>query len=280
MTHKIYQIDSFSGEVFRGNPACVVIQECRLDDAVLLHIAAENYVAETAFILPEGDQLNLRWFTPDIEMDLCGHATLAAAYTVFHFMPEYAKGEKVLFHTCEGVIPVYREQDEAGEELYRLDFPARRGEAAVLPLSIRNSLGKQPAEVYLSRDYLLIYDSAADVLSAEINREEFDRINLGTGGVIVSAPGPVPEDACYARIGECDFVSRFFTPKATILEDPVTGSAHCTLVPYWASRFGRKQLHARQLSARGGELMCEMSGNRVMIMGKAVCYLKGEISVD
>lgn len=280
MTHKIYQIDSFTGEVFRGNPACVVILECELSDTVLLHIASENSVAETAFILPEGDKLYLRWFTPDIEMDLCGHATLASAYTIFHFMPEYVKENKVVFHTCEGEISVYRELDEAGGEMFSMDFPVRRGEKATLPLPIRNSLGKQPSEVYLSRDYLLIYDSAADILSMEINREELDRINLGTGGVIVSAPGPHPEDMCYARIGACDFVSRFFTPKATILEDPVTGSAHCTLAPYWAFRLGREQLYARQLSARRGELVCEMSGNRVMIKGKAVCYLTGEISVD
>lgn len=279
MKHKIYQIDSFAGEVFRGNPACVVILECKLSDTVLLHIASENYVAETAFILPEGDKLYLRWFTPDIEMDLCGHATLASAYTVFHFMPEYVKESKVVFHTCEGEIPVFRELDEAGDEMFCIDFPVRRGEKAMLPPNIRNSLGRQPSAVYLSRDYLLIYDSAADILSMEINREEFDKINLGTGGVIVSAPGPRAEDACYARIGKCDFVSRFFTPKATILEDPVTGSAHCTLVPYWASRLGREQLHARQLSGRRGELVCEMWGNRVIIKGKAVCYLTGEISV-
>lgn len=279
MTHKIYQIDSFAGEVFRGNPACVVILECGLSDRDLLHIASENYVAETAFILPEGDTLYLRWFTPDIEMDLCGHATLASAYAVFHFMPEYIKENRVVFHTCEGEIPVFREVDDAGEEMFCIDFPVRRGEKAELPSHIRNSLSRQPAEIYLSRDYLLIYDSAADVLSMEINREEFDKINLGTGGVIVSAPGPRPEELCYAKIGECDFVSRFFTPKATILEDPVTGSAHCTLAPYWASRLGRERLHARQLSARRGELICEMSGNRVMIKGKAVCYLTGEISV-
>ncbi len=279
MKHKLYHIDAFAKEVFTGNPACVVILGCGLSDTVLLNIAAENSVAETAFILPSNGRLSLRWFTPDIEMDLCGHATLASAYAVFNFMPEYIRNEKVIFDTCEGEIEVYREIAGGGEQMYCIDFPARKGEMAELPSQIRRSLSIQPSEVYLSRDYLLIYDSPEDILAIEIDRGEFDKINLGVGGVIVSAPAPQQGDGCYDKIGDCDFVSRFFTPRATILEDPVTGSSLCTLAPYWAARLGKEELHARQLSARSGELICIISGGRVIIKGYAVCYLTGEISI-
>lgn len=280
MDHKLYHIDAFTREVFKGNSACVVILAGALCDEVLLKIAAENGVAETAFILHKEGRLTLRWFTPDLEMDLCGHATLAAAYVVFHFMPELIVGDKVTFDTCEGEIEVYREVDCNASNRFCLNFPIREGTKSVLPPQIANSLGRQPAEVYLSRDYHLVYDSPQEILDIEIDRTEFDKINLGTGGVVVSARGPRKEEQCYGVIGACDFVSRFFTPQATILEDPVTGSAHCTLAPYWAARLNKTELFARQISARGGELVCTMLDGRVMIKGEAVCYLTGIISLN
>lgn len=304
MKHKLYHIDAFTEQVFKGNSACVVLLACELGDDVLLKIAAENGVAETAFILNREGRLALRWFTPDLEMDLCGHATLAAAYVVFHFMPEFICGNKIMFDTCEGEINVYREEGsdgygEEGSDGYREDnpdvnggtdtnvpdkfclhFPVREGVAAQLPQQISAALSIAPQEVYLSRDYHLVYDCPQDVLDIEINRTEFDKINLGQGGVVVSARGPRKEEACYKMIGECDFVSRFFTPQATILEDPVTGSAHCTLAPYWAQRLGKINLFAKQVSARGGDLWCTLENGNVIIKGCAVCYMAGTISID
>lgn len=280
MNHKLYHIDAFTNTVFRGNSACVVLLGCRLEDDVLLRIAAENAVAETAFLFPENGRLSLRWFTPDLEMDLCGHATLAAAYVVFHFIPEYVgKGGSVVFDTCEGEIKVGQENTPEGKILYCLDFPSRPGKPAELPEALRRSLSKQPSQVYLSRDYLLIYESAEDVRTMQINRAVFDTMQLGTGGVIVSAPGPELRSPAFQTIGPCDFVSRFFTPQATILEDPVTGSAHCTLAPYWGERLGKTTLHARQISARSGELQCVLTGGRVILKGEAVCYLTGKVSI-
>lgn len=268
MNHKLYHIDAFTSTVFRGNPACVVCLGCALEDEVLLRTAAENGVPETAFLLPRQGRLGLRWFTPDLEMDLCGHATLAAAYSVFRFMPEYVRGGRVSFDTCEGEIVVEQTVSPEGRTRYCLHFPLRPGRPAEMPEALRRSLSLQPSAVYLSRDYLLVYDSQADVEAMQINRTVFDTMNLGTGGVIVTAPGD-----------DCDFVSRFFTPQATILEDPVTGSAHCTLAPYWGERLKKKELYARQISARSGELYCTLAGGSLLLSGEAVCYLCGEISI-
>lgn len=280
MNHKLYHIDAFTERVFKGNSACVVLLVCELADDVLLKIAAENGVAETAFILSREGRLSLRWFTPDLEMDLCGHATLAAAYVVFHFMPEFVCGNKIMFDTCEGEINVYREANENAPDKFCLHFPVREGTVAQLPPQILAALSIVPVAVYRSRDYHLVYDSSQDILDIEINRTEFDKINLGQGGVIVSARGPHKEDECYKIIGECDFVSRFFTPQSTILEDPVTGSAHCTLVPYWAEQLGKTDLFAKQVSARGGDLWCTLVNGTVIIKGCAVCYLAGTILIN
>lgn len=273
MKLKLFHIDAFTREVFHGNAACVAVSDGREpDDRTLLQIAAENGVAETAFLRPvSAGCYRLRWFTPDLEMDLCGHATLAAAFAVCRYLePECGC---VRFLTCGGDIQVLRCREEGGRmESYELDFPSRPGVPAVLPGEIGRSLNLQPAEVYLSRDYVLVYDSAEQIRSLAIDRTVFDTIDLGVGGVAVTAPGE----------GEkipCDFVSRFFTPGATIWEDPVTGSAHCTLVPYWARRFGKSELHARQISERGGDLFCRMDSGRIRIRGEAVCYLQGEIEI-
>ena len=197
-----------------------------------------------------------------MEMDLCGHATLASAHVAFaHLRKNDAEnpafcGNSVCFETREGVIEVRCE----GERLYTLNFPVRKGKPAELPKAIYDSLSIKPSEVYLSRDYLLIYDDCKAVEQVEVcDRRLFDTVNLGEGGVIVSAPG----------YGKYDFVSRFFTPQATILEDPVTGSAHCTLAPYWAERLGSSMMNAVQLSANRGELRCRIEGDRVYITGRA-----------
>lgn len=257
----IYHIDSFAGKLFEGNPACVVPLDGWLPDELMLKIAAENAVAETAFFVKEGNVFRLRWFTPDIEMDLCGHATLAAAHVLKTEMG--FDGGAVVFDTASGIIEV-----GVSDGIYILDFPSRKPLPAVLPPEICDSLSLRPREVLRARDYILVYDSEEQVRQIAVDRALFDRINLDPGGVAVTAPGK-----------ECDFVSRFFTPQATIPEDYVTGSAHCSLVPYWSGRFGRKELVARQISARPGTLWCSDRGDRVHIGGRAVTYMKGRIRI-
>ena len=257
----IFQIDAFSDKVFGGNPACVVRLENWLQDEVLLKIAQENAVAETAFFVRKGKNFHLRWFTPDIEMDLCGHATLATAHCILSELK--IESEKVIFETLSGELEVSLDNGR-----YLMDLPRRDPIAATLPNEIKNALNIQPVEVLKSRDYLLVYENQKEIEDIVINREIFDQININPGGVIVTAKGD-----------HCDFVSRFFTPQATILEDPVTGSAHCTLTPYWSNKFLKKRMNAQQISKRKGELICELKKDRVEISGKAVTYLKGQINL-
>jgi len=255
---KIYHVDSFTDELFKGNPACVVpLKKWPVDD-LLLKIAKENALPETAFFIQEKNRFQLRWFTPDIEMDLCGHATLAAAFCIqeIHKHTE----NKILFETLSGELIVTKEND-----LYELDLPTRMPSKSSLPREIQRALNIQPKEIFKSRDLLLVYNSQKEVENIIIDRQEFDKINLGTGGVIVTA------------IGEnCDFVSRFFTPQATILEDPVTGSAHCSLTPFWSKRLEKNKLVAKQLSSRSGTLYCENKTDRVAISGKARLFSLSE----
>ena len=241
MTIPFYQVTAFSRSVFGGNQACVMPMESWLSDDLLLQIAQENAVAETAY-LKRMDQgvYALRWFTPDLEMDLCGHATLASAHVVLnHLEPQL---DKVEFDTQSGRLVVTR-----SEHGFDMALPNRMPTAAQLPTALAESLNKIPLEVHLARDFMLVYANQQDVEQFDVDRALFDRTDLGTGGVIVTAPGE-----------DCDFVSRFFTPQATILEDPVTGSAHCTLAPYWSERLGKTVMQARQLSARRGALRCEV----------------------
>ncbi|HNW49291.1 MAG: PhzF family phenazine biosynthesis protein [Bacteroidales bacterium] len=256
-----YQVDSFTKKAFSGNPACVVLLDEQLPFDVLMKIAKENAVPETAFILPSGDEYILRWFTPDIEMDLCGHATLASAHILFTAC-NY-NGEEIHFNTASGMLTVKREGDK-----YFMDFPMREAMVAALPEEISDSLNIKPKEVYKARDYMLVYPSQKEIEHLEINRSIFDEININPGGVIVTAPGE-----------NCDFVSRYFTPQATILEDPVTGSAHCTLAPYWSHRLKKETLEAKQLSARGGEITCTINEGRVIISGNAVTYSKSDLYI-
>lgn len=259
--HSLFQVDAFTDTVFHGNPACVVPLEQWLPDEVMLKIARENAVAETAFFIPEGEGFHLRWFTPEVEMDLCGHATVATAHVLKQHLGW--KGSEVSFSSHSGPLKVSFQDD-----LYVLDFPSRKPVPAELPSIVAEALNIQPLEVFKSRDYVLVYASEQQVRDIKIDRVIFDRINLDPGGVIVTAKGE-----------GCDFVSRYFTPQASILEDPVTGSAHCSLVPYWSEKLEKKVLEAWQVSDRLGKLYCEDRGERVFIAGRAVTYAEGRMTL-
>ena len=262
MKLELYQIDAFTDKLFGGNPACVVPLDNWLPDDLLLKIAKENAVAETAFFVYRGDKIHLRWFTPEIEMDLCGHATLATAHCLKTIL-NYPK-DKIIFETMSGNLTVFAEND-----IYYLDFPSRMPIISELPETIRKSLNIEPKEVLKSRDYVLIYETEEEILNIKIDRQMFDQINLDPGGVVITAKG-----------NNCDFVSRFFTPQASILEDPVTGSAHCSLIPFWSLRLEKKELTAIQISDRTGKLYCQDNGDRVIIGGEAKTYLIGNIWVE
>ncbi len=259
MKLNLFQIDAFTDETFGGNPACVVPLQNWLPDHTLLNIARENAVAETAFFVDKGSKIHLRWFTPEIEMDLCGHATLATAHCLTSIL-NYPK-TKIIFETQSGDLAV-----SVKDDLYSLDFPSRMPISSELPDVIRKALNIEPTGVYKSRDYMLVYDTEHDIRNIKIDRQIFDQINLDPGGVIVTAKGE-----------RCDFVSRFFTPQASILEDPVTGSAHCSLIPFWALQLGKNQLNAMQISDRVGKLYCQNKKDRVIIGGKAKTYSIGNL---
>ena len=256
----LYRVDAFTEQVFGGNPACVMPMQAWLEDDLLLALARENAVAETAFLVKKKPgRYHLRWFTPDVEMDLCGHATLASAHVVLTFLEPEAK--EVCFESASGDLVVTRQPSG-----YEMALPNRAPEPAILPVEIEESLSLPPTEVLKARDYLLVYRSQRDVEEFSVNRHLFDRVNLGTGGVIVTAPGD-----------QVDFVSRFFTPQATILEDPVTGSAHCTSAPHWAEKLGQTVLHARQISERGGDVHCQVLPEHVLVSGNVVTYAKATV---
>ncbi len=258
MTIPIYQVDAFTLGPFSGNPAAVCPLDAWLDDDTMQSIAAENNLAETAFIVAREEGYDLRWFTPLIEVDLCGHATLAAGFVVLnHLQPDL---NSVSFETMSGELIVTRE----GERL-SMDFPARVPTPVAVSEALSDALGQAPSEVHLSRDVLAVYDDEESVRSLSPDQAKLAALDEGLG-VSVTAKGDT-----------VDFVSRFFAPKAGIAEDPVTGSAHCTLVPYWAERLGRSELVAHQVSQRGGELRCELRGERVIMSGQCVLFLSGSI---
>ncbi len=256
----IYQVDAFTSQPFKGNPAAIVPLDSWLPDDVMEAIALENNLSETAFFVRGEDGYDLRWFTPTFEIDLCGHATLATAFVLFNELG--AKEDVLRFHSKSGLLTVARQNGRLV-----LDFPSRPPLAAEAPEGLFEAIGREPKEVLRSRDYFLVYESEADILAIEPNFDALGRIQ--THAVIVTAPGETS-----------DFVSRFFAPEAGINEDPVTGSAHCNLIPYWAEKLGKNEMFARQLSSRGGEIYCELVGDRVKIAGDAVLYLKGEIYVE
>jgi PhzF family phenazine biosynthesis protein len=254
-----FHVDAFASAIFRGNPAGVCPLESWLPDTTLQNIAAENNLAETAFIVARGDEFDLRWFTPTIEVDLCGHATLAAAFVLF--TERGFSGDQVRFHSRSGLLSVIR----AGEVL-TLDFPSRPAATCAAREALLRGLGATPAAVLKARDYLAVFSSEADVRAL---KPDFAALRtLDCLGIIATAPGV-----------DCDFVSRFFAPSAGIDEDPATGSSHCTLIPYWTQRLGKTKLFARQASARGGEMFCRLIGDRVHIGGQAALYSRGEIEV-
>jgi predicted PhzF superfamily epimerase YddE/YHI9 len=259
MRIRLYQVDAFSRRVFAGNPAAVCPLESWLPDATLQAIAAENNLSETAYFVGSRGDYEIRWFTPASEVDLCGHATLASAHVILrHLAPELAE---VRFASRSGPLRVLRDGDRLC-----LDFPARPPERCGNAEAVGGALGSAPRELWAARDYMAVFETEDEVVRL---RPDFARVAvLDRFAVIVTAPGR-----------GVDFVSRFFAPAQGIPEDPVTGSAHCTLVPYWARRLGRSRLSARQVSARGGELACELRDDRVLIAGHVADYLEGTIEL-
>lgn len=256
----ICHIDAFANAVFKGNPAAVCPLDKWLADQMLQAIAMENNLSETAFIVRRNDnEYDIRWFSPKAEVDLCGHATLAAGYTVLNVIGQTA--ETVTFHSKSGALVVRRKDD-----LLTMDFPAQPPVACDAPIELIKGLGKTPKAVLRSEDFLAVFESEDEVLSLHPDMNKLCELDLR--GVCVTAKG-----------NKADFVSRFFVPKLGIDEDPVTGSMHCMLVPYWKNKLGRKSFHALQLSKRGGELFCEDDGQRIIIAGKAVMYMQGTITV-
>lgn len=256
---KYYVVDAFTDEVFRGNPAGVcVLDEC-LPDGVMQSIAAENNLSETAFVLKRNGYYDLRWFTPETEVDLCGHATLGTSYVVSHFMEPGVS--QIEFHTNSGTLTIACE----GEK-YVMNFPTRIPRPIPVPKHLKEILGAEPLETLLSRDLVVVLESEEQVRGLQPDFEAMKKLTEGEG-IIATAKGK-----------ETDFVSRCFYPKFGIREDPVTGSAHCNLIPYWAQRLNQIKLTAAQVSARSGKLDCELCGERVKIGGSAALYLTGEIN--
>jgi PhzF family phenazine biosynthesis protein len=257
----LYQVDAFTSRLFGGNPAAVCPLTEWLPDATMQAIAAENNLAETAFFVPQGDGYLLRWFTPTVEVDLCGHATLASGYVVTRILAPERRS--VTFDTLKaGPLEVTRDG-----ELLAMDLPSWPPEEKSADPRVLAALGAPPVESFVARGRTLaVYDRAEDVAAL---RPDFAAMRRVEGDAIATASG---------RDG-VDFVSRYFAPNYGIDEDPVTGSAHCVLTPYWAARLGKEQLNARQISARGGELTCTLRGDRVTIAGHAVLYLEGAITV-
>lgn len=259
MQLRIYQVDAFTNKIFSGNPAAVCPLQYWLEENTLQAIAAENNLSETAFFVNRGEFFQLRWFTPQTEVNLCGHATLASAFVIMNLMD--TSQEKVVFGTPSGELTVKKDG-----ELYSMDFPSHVPEKCDPPENLLRAVDIIPLEVLASNYYLLVYKSQADVKQLKPSMsllKELDRF-----GVIATAPGDT-----------VDFVSRFFAPSVGIPEDPVTGSAHCTLIPYWAKKLNKQQLHAFQISDRGGEIFGQNNGDRVTISGQAVKYMEGTIDI-
>lgn len=263
MKLKLFQVDAFAEKVFEGNPAAVCPLDEWLDDALLQAIADENNLSETAFLVAKDDHYELRWFTPEAEVDLCGHATLASAHVVFNYLGY--SGTEVRFQTRSGFLTVAKQ----GEQLV-MDFPATQPEEITPPAALLAGLSnagfKAPSKVYAGFDYIAVYDSEADIRALTPDFAKLSELDLR--GVLVTAPGE-----------QVDFISRCFFPKLRVNEDPVTGSAHCQLAPLWSQHFNQTRLTARQLSKRGGSLICDVQGERVQLIGSAQDYLQGELTL-
>ncbi|MBL7967149.1 MAG: PhzF family phenazine biosynthesis protein [Prolixibacteraceae bacterium] len=256
----IFQADAFAAGLFKGNPAAVVPLTEWLSDELMQQIAMENNLSETAFFIPEGDHFHIRWFTPKAEVKLCGHATLATAHLLFNELN--FKGDLLEFTSLSGILTVKKVEDKL-----QLDFPADFAQEVEPIDTFAEAFGKKPLQTWKGRtDYLLLFDSEEIIQNLQPNIQLL--LSTNTRGIMVTAKG-----------NEVDFVSRFFAPAVGVNEDPVTGSAHTTLIPFWANQLNKNELTALQLSARGGQLWCTLSGDRVYIAGKAVTYLKGEIEI-
>ena len=257
----MYQVDAFTSAVFSGNPAAVCILDEWIDDSRLQAIAAENNLSETAYLVPGKNDFELRWFTPRTEVALCGHATLASAFVQFVCLKWH--GDTIRFQTRKsGRLMVTRKG-----EILEMDFPARPPSPQAPPEDLSHALGVAPEKVYGSEeDLMVVLESEKAVAAVQPDFAALEQVDCR--GIIITAPGD-----------QCDFVSRFFAPRVGVPEDPVTGSAHCVLIPYWASVLDKKELYARQVSKRGGELFCGLADDRVRISGKAALYLEGTITI-
>lgn len=255
----IYQVDAFAKRTFEGNPAAVCPLDDWLPDKLMQSIAAENNLSETAFFVPEGDGFAIRWFTPLAEVDLCGHATLASAWVLFNCLG--FESDELCFSSKSGPLRVSRD----GDQLV-LDFPAQPPRPCPIPDGVVEAFGSKPLECLEYVDLVVVFDDPETVMNADPDMGIL--AGMDYRGIIITAP---------AR--ECDFVSRFFGPAVGVPEDPVTGSAHTKLAPYWAERLGKRKLRARQVSARGGDLVCTLQGDRVLIAGQAVLFLKGTLEL-
>jgi PhzF family phenazine biosynthesis protein len=260
MKLQIYQADAFAASLFKGNPAAVVPLQEWLPDELMQQIAMENNLSETAFFIPEGDHFHIRWFTPKAEVRLCGHATLATAHVLFNELN--FQGDLLEFESLSGILTVKKVEDKL-----QLDFPADFSQEVEPIDTFTEAFGAKPLQTFKGRtDYMLLFDSEETIKNLNPNIQLL--LSTNARGVIATAKG-----------NEVDFVSRFFAPAVGVNEDPVTGSAHTTLIPFWANRLSKNELTALQLSARGGQLWCTLSGKRVFIAGKAVTYLRGEIEI-
>lgn len=262
----LYQVDAFAERVFEGNPAAVVPLAAWLPDAAMQAIAAENNLAETAFFVPEGEAFGLRWFTPAVEVPLCGHATLAAAHVLFRHLG-HARPD-IHFETKSGRLTVTHEGD-----FLAMDFPADIAKPCPMPEGLAEAIGARPVLALRGAKLMALFGRAGDVAALDPDMARLKRLLVSMGGLGLICTAPGDEGSGF------DFVSRFFAPAHGIDEDPVTGSAHCMSVPYWAKKLGKRNLMARQVSKRGGTLRCTDAGERVVMRGCCVDYMKGEIEV-
>ena len=256
----LYQIDAFASKLFEGNPAAVCPLDKWLPDEIMQSIAAENNLSETAFFVPRGNSFHIRWFTPASEVDLCGHATLAAAYILFNTLGY--KKDKIEFDSKSGILAVTKDN-----EWLVMDFPAQPPVSCDIPEEIIKAFNIEPIECLKSEDFIVVFEREIDIESAHPDFGQLIKLDLR--GVIITA-----------KSSRYDFVARFFAPKYGIPEDPVTGSAYTQLAPYWVSKIGPKRFSVKQMSSRGGELTCELVGDRVLISGRAVKYLEGTIKIE
>jgi len=259
MKLKIYQIDAFASKCFEGNPAAIIPLESWLPDEIMQKIAQENNLSETAFFVKDKEKYHLRWFTPTAEVDMCGHATLASAYVLFECL-EYG-GTKIVFMTKSSELQVSKEQNT-----YVMDFPIQSLKQCDIKSKIEEAFGVVPLETFASMDYIVVFKYEEDVIHAKPDMQILKELDLR--GVCITAPSQ-----------KYDFVTRFFAPKYGIEEDPVTGSAFTQLVNYWAKELDKNILHAKQVSSRGGEVICRVGKDRVEILGSVVKYLEGDIEV-